>query len=359
MTERDPGRTAELLRSGFDARLVVDDDARRRSFDAALAAFDSAATEEGEGPSVVIDLESRDAEPRPRRNGLGPVTALSVAALVLALVGAVVVLTRGGDERVRTGVADDPVDPPAPTVSVPVDTGEVGDWSSWADAADPAEALACVTGAAFRESVSAELPPPNPVGPDPESHWSLAQVRGVVGLGVTLAPVVSPASIESMSRAADLVAAADIAAFADEGSPDETFGDEVIAVRDAVASDPLWAPSPDRCWLDRVSGEKGIAALRSDLGAETVVRCLAAETVDRALAWQAADLETDRTGAINDALLFLTNYTSSADLQLLSLLGELSLLDPAVPDAVDAIQAARDDLAGTGLGLAESACRTP
>ena len=111
MTDRNDGLTAELLRAGFEDRLPVDDDARRRSFDAALAAFDEAV--EPHRTSVVVEVDAQPGSRRPPRRGVPPFTLLSIAALAIALAGVVVVLTRGGDERVRTGVADDPVELPA------------------------------------------------------------------------------------------------------------------------------------------------------------------------------------------------------------------------------------------------------
>lgn len=359
MTGRERDLTAEVLSNGFDDRLPVDEAARRRSFDAAMDAFDDALAPKG-GRRVVVDLSVEPARRVPQRRGLPPLAMLSIAALMLVVAGAVIVLTRGGDERVRTGVTDEPLELPTPSATVaPVVVAEPADWSGWADEVDPAEALVCVTRTTFRELVDAELPPPNPVGSEPESQWALAQLRGVAGLGVALAPVVDSAAVPASARDADSVAAADAAAFADEGMPDETFVEQVAAVRSAMQSNVLWAPDPDRCWLDRPTTGSEAAELRALLGDEAAIRCLAAETVDRALAWQASDLDTDRTASVNDALVLFGNYTSGEDLDLLGLLGEISLLAPTDPEAAGAFQAARDDLAGSGLGLDESGCRVP
>ena len=356
MTDRDDGLTAELLRAGFEDRLPVDDDARRRSFDAALAAFDEAV--EPHRTSVVVEVDAQPGSRRPPRRGVPPFTLLSIAALAIALAGVVVVLTRGGAERVRTGVADDPVELPAPTpTAAPPSTAVPSDWSSWADAVEPADALACVSRAAFREIVAAELPPPNPAGPLPESQWALAQIRGLAGIGDALAPEVAPAASDAAARDLELLAEADVAAFADDGGPDQTFADRVAAVRTSMESNPFWQADGGGCWLDRPDDRSAIDDLRGEVGAEELVRCLAAETVDRALGWQAADLETDRTASVGAALVVLANYTSGEDPQVLGLLGELSLVRPTDPDSAASIDAARADLAGLGFGLDESRCR--
>lgn len=355
MTE--PDLFTDVLGGGFEDRLPVDPGARQRSLDVAMAAFDAAVGEDF-APVRPVELESPDVATFPRRRRVLPFTILAVAALLVVVAGALAVLTRGGDERVRTGVAENPVEQPRPSATpVPVVPAPADDWSSWAAASDPPVALTCVARTTFREVLDAELPPPNAVGPAPESQWTLAQLRGIAGLGVALAPAVDGSTTAAALSDADLVAEADVAAFADAGSPDDTFADKVSAVRASMQANPLWEPNPDGCWLDATVARSQIADTVAEIGAASTVRCLAAETLDRALAWQLADLDTDRTPAISAALALLTNYTADQDVELLDLLGEAALLRPTAVDGADSIAAVRLGLEARGLGLEESSCR--